>query len=52
MYRMTVVVNGEFYEGEDVMLDFETYDEVCKYAKKFIESSYIVEIMYLDFKED
>ena len=48
MYRITILANGELYQGEDVVLDFETYKEACKYAQKIIESSYIVEIMYID----
>ena len=52
MYRITIVANGEYYQGEDVVLDFETYNEACKYAKKAVESLYVVEIMHIKSKED
>jgi hypothetical protein len=44
MYKILVVTNGEFQEGEDVELFFESYNQAVNYAEKLVESHYIVEI--------
>ena len=52
MYTLRILANGEYMQGEDVELKFDTFEEVCKYAHKFIHSLYPVEISYNEEKQE
>lgn len=46
MYTVRILANGEYQQGEDVELKFETFEEACQYSKKFLDSFYPIEISY------